>query len=134
MVAVRAKVEDLIPAIEQRDLDRLKTVCAELDVMLDTDVLGTYYRTFAIEVQSGAAAAKRYLAEELSDSARNDWQKRALSALKAYFDAKGMISTKDAALLVVAILLEVKFGHGRGAILVVPFMDDPGEAFDSGQT
>ena len=25
----------------------------------------------------------------------------------------------------------VKIGHGRGAILVVPFMDDPGEAFSN---
>lgn len=39
--------------------------------------------------------------------------------------------TKDAALMVVAILLEIKIGHGRGAILVVPFMDDPGEAFSN---
>jgi hypothetical protein len=131
IVAVREQVEALIPAIEEKDLERLKTVCGELNASLDTEVLGFYYRAFAIELQSGPASARQYLAEKLSDTALGENEKRPLRALKAYFDAKGTLSTKDAALLVVAIVLEVKIGHGRGAILVVPFMDDPGEAFSS---
>jgi hypothetical protein len=133
LVAIKAKVEALIPAIEEKDFEKLKTVCTELDVLLDTDVLGAYYRTFAIEVKSGPAAAKQYLAEKLSDSTLGDEKQRPLRALNAYFDAKGTVSTKDAALTILAILLEVKFPHGRGAVLVVPFMDDPGSGFGTGR-
>jgi hypothetical protein len=133
IVAVREQIEALIPAIEEKDLERLKTVCGELDELLDTDVPSFYYRAFKIEFQSGPASAQAYLADKLSDSALSDGEKRPLRALKAYFDAKGTISTKDAALMVVAIALEVKIGHGRGAILVVPFMDDPGEAFSTSE-
>jgi hypothetical protein len=131
IIPVREQIEALIPAIEEKDLEQLKTACGELNELLDTGVLGLYYRAFAIEVQSGPAAAQEYLAETLSDPALRDNEKRPLQALKAYFDAKGSLSTKDAALLVVAIALEIKIGHGRGAILVVPFMDDPGEAFSN---
>jgi len=133
IVAVRDEIEALIPAIEEKDLERLKTVCGELDEMLDTEVLGCYYHAFKIELQSGPASAQEYLAGKLSESTISEGKKRPLRALKAYFDAKGTISTKDAALMVVAIALEVKIGHGRGAILVVPFMDDPGEAFSSSE-
>ena len=133
IVAIREQVEDLIPAIEERDLERLKAACGELNALLETNALRCYYRAFAIELQSGPASAKEYIGEELSNPARSDDEKRLLRALKAYFDAKGTISTKDAALMVVAIALEIKIGHGRGAILVVPFMDDPGEAFSGSE-
>jgi hypothetical protein len=133
IVEVKREIEVLIPAIETKDLDGLKSACAELDVLLDTDVLAMYYRAFAVEVESGPAAAKRFLADKLSDSALSDRQKRPLEALKAYFDAKGTISTKDAALTVLAIVLEAKFPHGRAAGLVVVFMDDPGGVSHEGQ-
>jgi hypothetical protein len=133
ILEVKRKIEVLIPAIETKDLDRLKSACTELDVLLDTDVLGVYYRVFALEVESGPAVAKLFLADKLSDSALSDRQKRPLQALKVYFDAKGTISTKDAALTVLAIVLEAKFPHGRAAGLVVVFMDDPGGISDEKQ-
>jgi hypothetical protein len=125
--AIKDKIGALIPAIEQKDLEKLKAVCADLDALLDSNVLGIYYQTFAIEAESGPTDARRLLAEKLEDPTLSDAAKRPLRALNVFFTAKGTISTKDAALTVLAIALEINIPHG-GAILVTPFMDDPGFA------
>ncbi len=92
--------------------------------MLGADAMAAYYRAFAIEAQSGPAATKQYLAERLADPELSDQEKRPLEALNAFFQAKGTISTKDAALIVAGIALEIKFRHGSSK-LVKPLMDNP---------
>ena len=123
--AIKDKIQTLIPAIEQKDLEKLKAVCADLDALLSTKVLGIYYQTFAIEAESGPTDARRFLTEKLEDPALDEHTKRPLRGLNAFFTAKGTVSTKDAALTILAIALEIKFPHG-GAVLVTPFMDNPG--------
>jgi hypothetical protein len=118
------KIKGLAAAIDEQDIERVKAVCSEWDAFLGADAMAAYYRAFAIEAQSGPAATREHLAEQLADPGLSEQNRRALEALDAFFEAKGTISTKDAALIVLGIALEIKFRHGTSK-LVKPFMDNP---------
>jgi hypothetical protein len=52
-----------------------------------------------------------------------DAERAAITGLRKYFEAKGTLTTKDAAVLILVVALEAKFPHGRGTIFLVPFLD-----------
>jgi len=90
------------------------------------DVLRTRLISLApvsLEVTEGPSSLLAYLNSEINGLVDGGAEKTALIGLRNYFEAKGTLPTKGAAVLILLVALETKFPHGRGACLVAPFMD-----------
>lgn len=123
---IRSEIERLLAAADRKDLARLKEACEAIDLSLGTRVLAQYYGAFAMEVNEGPAAVIDHLHGEIEKRPEGDRERSALVGLRKYFEAKGTTTTKDALILVLLVALEAKFPHGRGTILLAPFLESPG--------
>lgn len=120
---IKSEIERLIAAVDQKDVRKLKNACEAVDFRLGTRVLVKYYRAFALEIEEGQPSVIEYLDAEIENLADEDVERSALVGLREYFEAKGTLTTKDAAIIILAVALEAKFPHGRGTIFLVPFLD-----------
>lgn len=111
---IKAEIDRLIGAAEQKDLERLKSACDAVDLRLGTRVLVKYYKAFSLEIEEGPASVIGYLNAEIDGLADADVERTALTGLRQYFEAKGTLTTKDAAVIILLVALEAKFPHGRG--------------------
>ena len=96
-----------------------------VDVRLGTRVLVKYYKAFSLEIKEGPPSVIEYLNTEINNLADGDSERKALMGLRRYFEAKGTLTTRDAAVLILLVALETKFPHGRGTAFVAPFLDLP---------
>lgn len=119
---IKSEIHRLIAAVDQKDIQKLKDACKEIDLQLGTRVVAKYYRAFALEVEKGPPNVLEYLDDEIGTLPDGNVERSALSGLRKYFEAKGTLTTRDAAILVLAVALEAKFPHGRGAVFLAPFL------------
>ena len=119
---IKSEIDRLIAAVDQKDIQKLKDACEEIDLQLGTRVVAKYYRAFALEVEKGPPSVLEYLDDEIGNLPDGNVERSALLGLRKYFEAKGTLTTRDAAILVLAVALEAKFPHGRGAVFVAPFL------------
>jgi hypothetical protein len=122
---IKEQIDGVISAVDQKDLQKLKDACDVVDVQLGTRVLVKYYTAFSLEIKDGPPSVISYLQNEISSLADGDAEKKALTGLLKYFEAKGTLTTRDAAVLMLLVALETKFPHGRGTIFLAPFLDLP---------
>jgi hypothetical protein len=119
---IKSEIDRLIAAVDQEDIQKLKNACEAVDLQLGTRVAAKYYRAFALEIETGPPSALEYLNDEIENLPTGSVEGSALTGLRRYFDAKGTLTTRDAAILVLAVALEAKFPHGRGAVFLAPFL------------
>lgn len=122
---IKAEIDRLLGAVDQKDLQRLKNACDAVDVQLGTRVLAKYYKAFSLEVEEGPQSVIAYLNAEIDNLPDGDAERTALVGLRKYFEAKGTLTTRDAAVLILLVALEIKFPHGRGTVFVAPLLDLP---------
>lgn len=122
---IGTKLERLIAAVDERDFEQLKDACQAIDLHLGTRVLTKYHRAFALEIEEGPQSVIEYLTAEIEGCADSDAERSALVGLRRYFEAKGTTTTRDALVVVLLVALETKFPHGRGTIVLAPFLELP---------
>ena len=99
---------------EERNKERLEELCKEQGNKEYTEVMDCYYNVFVIENDQGAAAARKYLADQSAVSANGPGKATALKILTEYFDAKGTLLTREVAGLILIAGLEAQYPHVGG--------------------
>ena len=113
---VHEHVEQFIEAVEERNKERLEELCKEQGNKEYTEVMDCYYTAFVIENDQGAAAARKYLAEQSADEDNGPGKATALKILTEYFDAKGTLLTREVAGLILIAGLKAQYPHVGGPI------------------
>ena len=113
---VVAHAQGFISAVEARDLEGLKRLCADVGGGDYEAILTCYYDAFVIEDEQGVDAARKYLAEEMAREDRTDAEAQAVGVLNGYFTAKGSLRTREVAGLILIVALEAKYPHAGGKI------------------
>ncbi|MCY2928407.1 MAG: hypothetical protein NTV86_02725 [Planctomycetota bacterium] len=113
---VLAEAERFLAAVSGRDLGQLKQFCTVDGEGEYGAILASYYQAFVLEDSRGPAAARDHLAAELARKDNSPLKDQALRGLNEYFAAKGSVTTREAAGIILVVALEAKYSHVGGRV------------------
>ncbi len=115
---VAGQVAEMSASLRTNDFAGAKEIAGKLDVFLNTRVLSWTVQILATEEKDGVEAAKALIRKfNASENITADEQ-AALAKVQQYFQNKGREKTGDLAFLVAALVVEGKYGHGAGGVLL----------------
>ncbi|HAB19221.1 MAG TPA: hypothetical protein PLX89_17110 [Verrucomicrobiota bacterium] len=115
---VGSQLGELYTLISANDFAQAKALGAKLDRFLDTRVLSWCIQALAIEEAKGAPVALAWVKEVKDREGISADELKVLEMLERHFVAQGKGRTGDLLLLIGAIAVEKKFGHGAGGLLL----------------
>lgn len=113
---VVAHAQQVLGAVESRDLVALKRLCLDAGGGDYQAIMGCYYNAFAIEDRQGVEAARKHLAEEMAKKDTPPAKAKALAALQGYFQRKDSMRTRELAGQILILALEAKYRRPGGMV------------------
>jgi len=115
---VLEQVAEMSASLRTNDFARAKEIGGKLDSFLNTRVLSWFVKILATEENDGVDAAKALIKKLKTTEGLSRDEQAALEKIEQYYQNKGNEKTGDLAFLVAAIVVEGKYGHGAGGVLL----------------
>jgi hypothetical protein len=115
---IAAQVAEMSASLSTNDFARAKETGAKLDSLLNARVLSWSVQILATEEKDGVEAAKALINKLKATQGLSTDEQTSLARIEQYFQNKGNEKTGDLAFLVAAIVVEDKYGHGAGGLLL----------------
>lgn len=115
---IAGKLSEFSASLSENDFAKAREIGAKIDHMLSTRVLSWLVQILVTEETEGVDAAKRLIQTLKRSEAITESESAALALIEEYFENKGRQRTVDIVVLVGALLVENKYGHGAGGLLL----------------
>jgi len=115
---VGGQVAEMSASLRKNDFSGAKEIAGKLDVFLNTRVLSWSVQILATEEKDGVEAARALIKKFNAIEGITADEQAALARIEQYFQNKGREKTGDLAFLVSALVVEGKYGHGAGGVLL----------------